>query len=141
MGANIMVSGIVLQLLVMVLFSLLFADFVMHYTKGRSVRSKREGFKQISGQAQPLLSQAEVKKARLLLIALVISTILIFIRSICECVRCPEDMRFWQPTVLVYFLVHSLREFRSHRKSFSDQAVPSNTFTDNCHLMCFAHAD
>ena len=142
MGANIMVCGIVLQLLVMVLFSLLFADFVIRYTKGRPVRNKHEGFKQIAGQAHALLPPAEVRKARLLLIALVISTILIFIRSICKCVSCSVDMRYLLNNCFLSLSSASLRCSRSHCKSHcSDEAVQSNSSTDSCHLVCFAHAD
>lgn len=84
LGSNVMVAGVILQMFIMVLYSIVLVDFVSHYIKDRPVRNKRDGFNQMDGSGQSNLPHAEIKKARLLLIALVISTVLIFIRSICE---------------------------------------------------------
>lgn len=86
MGSNIMVAGVILQMIVMVLYCFILIDFVVHYVKGRPVRNRRGGFSQMETPTHSTLPQEEVKKARTLLIALAVSTILIFIRSICESV-------------------------------------------------------
>jgi H+/gluconate symporter-like permease len=82
MGSNVMVAGVILQMIVMVLYSILLVDFVIHYMNDRPVRNRRTAYQ--AKDVKAILPQEEVKKARILLMAMVVSTILIFIRSVCE---------------------------------------------------------
>jgi len=82
-GAHVMVAGVIIQMVIMVAYSLLLAEFVYRFFADKPVKPFRI-WKTKPAMAVPkgVVGPADVRKARILIIAMVFSTILIFIRSI-----------------------------------------------------------
>lgn len=82
-GAHVMVAGVLVQMVVMVAYCVLLAEFVVRYFLDKPVKPFRI-WKTKPAMAVPrgVVSQADAKKAKILIGAMVFSTLLIFIRSI-----------------------------------------------------------
>lgn len=82
-GAHVMVAGVICQMVVMIAYSALLAEFVVRYFLDRPVKPFRV-WKTKPAMAVPkgVVPASDVKKSEILIGAMVFSTILIFIRSI-----------------------------------------------------------
>lgn len=82
-GANIMLAGVVTQMVVMVLYSILLAETVWRFMSKRPVKPFRfRKTREIQPVPEGSLSPQTVRKAKTLVAAMVFSTVLIFVRSI-----------------------------------------------------------
>ncbi|KAK9896210.1 RTA1-domain-containing protein [Cystobasidium minutum MCA 4210] len=82
-GARVMYSGVAVQLVVMVAYCILLAEFVVRFFYDKPVKPFRI-WKTKPAIAVPkgVVSPADIKRAKILVGAMVFSTVLIFIRSI-----------------------------------------------------------
>ena len=82
-----MVAGVIVQMVIMVLYSLVFAEFVLRYLKNAPVQRKIGFRRKGNNRRVPSIEKgsrprADVRRCEVLLAAMIVSTVLIFVRSV-----------------------------------------------------------
>ena len=86
-GAQIMIAGVIVQMVIMVLYSLVFAEFGFRYLKNAPVQRqlgfRRKGsIRSVPFNEKGSRPRAAIRRCEILLAAMVFSTLLIFVRSV-----------------------------------------------------------
>lgn len=82
-GAHVMVAGVIVQMVIMIAYSILLTEFLVRYFLDKPVKPFRI-WKTKPAMAVPkgVVSASDVKKSKTMIGAMVFSTVLIFVRSI-----------------------------------------------------------
>ena len=97
-----MVAGVIVQMVIMILYSFVFLGFVLRYLRNAPVKRQIAFRRKRNNHGVPFVAKgsrprADVRKCELLLAAMIFSTIMIFIRSV---YRTVELLNGWDGPII-----------------------------------------